>query len=142
MFSSRAKADFETEVRLISNVHHRNLIRLLGCSIKGAELLLVYEYMANGSLEIYLYGDKRGMLNWKQRFNIICGTARGLAYLHEQFHVCIIHRDIKSSNILLDDEFQMKIADFGLVRLLPEDQSHVSTKFAGTLQVKLLEFLS
>ncbi|XP_060185818.1 cold-responsive protein kinase 1-like [Lycium barbarum] len=133
MFSSRAKADFETEVRLISNVHHRNLIRLLGCSIKGAELLLVYEYMANGSLERYLYGDKRGMLNWKQRFNIICGTARGLAYLHEQFHVCIIHRDIKSSNILLDDEFQTKIADFGLVRLLPEDQSHVSTKFAGTL---------
>ncbi|KAJ8551731.1 hypothetical protein K7X08_021746 [Anisodus acutangulus] len=133
MFSSRAKADFETEVRLISNVHHRNLIRLLGCSIKGAELLLAYEYMANGSLERYLYGDKRGMLNWKQRFNIICGTARGLAYLHEQFHVCIIHRDIKSSNILLDDEFQMKIADFGLVRLLPEDQSHVSTKFAGTL---------
>lgn len=73
------------------------------------------------------------MLNWKQRFDIIFGTARGLAYLHEQFHVCIIHRDIKSSNILLDDEFQPKIADFGLVRLLPEDQSHVSTKFAGTL---------
>ncbi|XP_016475173.1 cysteine-rich receptor-like protein kinase 3 [Nicotiana tabacum] len=133
IFSSRAKADFETEVRLISNVHHRNLIRLLGCSNKGADLLLVYEYMANGSLERYLYGDKRGMLNWKQRFDIIFGTARGLAYLHEQFHVCIIHRDIKSSNILLDDEFQPKIADFGLVRLLPEDQSHVSTKFAGTL---------
>ncbi|XP_006352395.1 putative receptor-like protein kinase At4g00960 [Solanum tuberosum] len=133
IMSSRAKADFETEVRLISNVHHRNLIRLLGCSNKASDLLLVYEYMANGSLERYLYGDRRGMLNWKQRFNIIFGTARGLAYLHEQFHVCIIHRDIKSSNILLDDEFQPKIADFGLVRLLPEDQSHVSTKFAGTL---------
>nr|XP_016437626.1 PREDICTED: cysteine-rich receptor-like protein kinase 3 [Nicotiana tabacum]XP_016437627.1 PREDICTED: cysteine-rich receptor-like protein kinase 3 [Nicotiana tabacum] len=73
------------------------------------------------------------MLNWKQRFDIIFGIARGLVYLHEQFHVCIIHRDIKSSNILLDDEFQPKIADFGLVRLLPEDQSHVSTQFAGTL---------
>ncbi|KAK4360043.1 hypothetical protein RND71_022272 [Anisodus tanguticus] len=133
MVSSRAEADFETEVRLISNVHHRNLIRLLGCSNKGAELLLVYEYMANGSLERYLYGDKKGMLSWKQRFDIIFGTARGLSYLHEQFHVCIIHRDIKSSNILLDDEFQPKIADFGLVRLLPGDQSHVSTKFAGTL---------
>ncbi|KAL3323435.1 hypothetical protein AABB24_037862 [Solanum stoloniferum] len=133
MVSSRAKADFDTEVRLISNVHHRNLIRLLGCSNKGAELVLVYEYMANGSLERYLYGDKQGMLNWKQRYDIIIGTARGLAYLHEQFHVCIIHRDIKSSNILLDDEFQPKIADFGLVRLLPGDQSHVSTKFAGTL---------
>ncbi|KAL3355132.1 hypothetical protein AABB24_019296 [Solanum stoloniferum] len=133
MVSSRAKADFDTEVRLISNVHHRNLIRLLGCSNNGAELVLVYEYMANGSLERYLYGDKHGMLNWKQRYDIIIGTARGLAYLHEQFHVCIIHRDIKSSNILLDDEFQPKIADFGLVRLLPGDQSHVSTKFAGTL---------
>ncbi|KAF5960322.1 hypothetical protein HYC85_001531 [Camellia sinensis] len=111
--SSRAKADFETT--------------------KGPELLLVYEYMANGSLDRFLYGERRGALNWKQRFEIIFGTARGLAYLHEQFHVCIIHRDIKSSNILLDDDFQPKIADFGLARLLPEDQSHLSTRFAGTL---------
>ncbi|XP_019185434.1 PREDICTED: cysteine-rich receptor-like protein kinase 2 [Ipomoea nil] len=133
MISSRAKADFETEVRLITNVHHRNLIRLLGCSAKGEELLLVYEYMANASLDRYIYGDKRGMLNWKQRVNIILGTAMGLVYLHHQFHVCIIHRDIKSSNILLDDDFQPKIADFGLARLLPQNQSHVSTKFAGTL---------
>ncbi|GMP25644.1 hypothetical protein CsSME_00002406 [Camellia sinensis var. sinensis] len=131
--SSRAKADFESEVKLISNVHHRNLIRLLGCSNKGPELLLVYEYMANGSLDRFLYGERRGALNWKQRFEIIFGTARGLAYLHDQFHVCIIHRDIKSSNILLDDDFQPKIADFGLARLLPEDQSHLSTRFAGTL---------
>ncbi|KAL3527425.1 hypothetical protein ACH5RR_012081 [Cinchona calisaya] len=129
----RAKTDFESEVRLISNVHHRNLIRLLGCASKGAELLLVHEYMANGSLDRFLYGDKRGSLNWKQRFVIILGTARGLAYLHEQYHVCIIHRDIKSSNILLDDEFQPKICDFGLARLMPEDQTHLSTKFAGTL---------
>lgn len=78
-------------------------------------------------------GDKRGILNWKHRFDIIVGTARGLAYLHNEFHVRIIHRDIKSSNILLDDDFQPKIADFGLARLLPEDQSHLSTKFAGTL---------
>ncbi|KAL2521909.1 Cysteine-rich receptor-like protein kinase 2 [Forsythia ovata] len=130
---SRAKADFESEVRLISNVHHRNLVRLLGCCNKGGELLLVYEFMPNGSLDNYLYGEKRGTLNWKQRFNIIFGTARGLAYLHDQYHVCIIHRDIKPSNILLDDDFLPKIADFGLARLLPENQSHVSTKFAGTL---------
>ncbi|XAR73581.1 Non-specific serine/threonine protein kinase [Bertholletia excelsa] len=89
--------------------------------------------MANGSLDKFLYGEMRGTLNWKQRFDIIFGTAKGLAYLHEQFHVCIIHRDIKSSNILLDDHFQPKIADFGLARLLPGDQSHLSTKFAGTL---------
>ncbi|KAH6799382.1 hypothetical protein C2S51_035866 [Perilla frutescens var. frutescens] len=130
---SRAKADFETEVRLISNVHHRNLVRLLGCCSKGSELLLVYEYMANGSLDRFLYGDKRGTLTWKQRFDIIFGTARGLAYLHEQYHVTIIHRDVKPSNILLDNDFGAKIADFGLARLLPENQSHVSTKFAGTL---------
>ncbi|XP_077247054.1 cysteine-rich receptor-like protein kinase 44 isoform X2 [Tasmannia lanceolata] len=131
--SSRAETSFEVEVKLISNVHHRNLVRLLGCCGKGPELLLVYEYMANSSLDKFLFGDKRGTLNWKQRFDIIVGTARGLAYLHEEFHVCIIHRDIKSSNILLDDEFQPKIADFGLARLLPEDQSHLSTRFAGTL---------
>ncbi|KAK4490426.1 hypothetical protein RD792_001103 [Penstemon davidsonii] len=130
---SRAKADFESEVRLISNVHHRNLVRLLGCCSKGSELLLVYEYMANGSLDRFVYGEKRGVLSWKQRFDVIYGTARGLAYLHEQYHVCIIHRDIKPGNILLDDVFQVKIADFGLARLFPENQSHVSTKFAGTL---------
>lgn len=78
-------------------------------------------------------GEGHGSLNWKQRFDIIVGTAKGLAYLHEEFHVCIIHRDIKPSNILLDRDFQPKIADFGLVRLLPEDQTHLSTKFAGTL---------
>jgi len=82
-----------------------------------------------------LTGARRGTLNWKQRFDIIVGMARGLAYLHHEFHVCVIHRDIKSSNILLDDDFQPKIADFGLARLLPGDQSHVSTKFAGTLYV-------
>lgn len=78
-------------------------------------------------------GEKRGSLNWKQRFDIILGTARGLAYLHEDFHVRIIHRDIKPSNVLLDDDLQPKIADFGLARLLPESQSHLSTNFAGTL---------
>ncbi|KAL8532317.1 hypothetical protein ACS0TY_008785 [Phlomoides rotata] len=130
---SRAKADFESEGRLISNVHHRNLVRLLGCCSKGSELLLIYEYMENGSLDRFLYGDKRGSLTWKQRFDIIFGTARGIAYLHEHYHVTIIHRDIKPSNILLDDAYQAKIADFGLARLLPEDQTHVSTRFAGTL---------
>ncbi|CAL9176114.1 unnamed protein product [Musa hybrid cultivar] len=89
--------------------------------------------MANSSLNKFIFGDRQGFLNWKQRFNIIVGMARGLAYLHQEFHVCIIHRDIKSSNILLDDDFQPRIADFGLARLLPEDKSHLSTKFAGTL---------
>ncbi|XP_072988417.1 cysteine-rich receptor-like protein kinase 2 [Typha latifolia] len=131
--TSRAKADFQSEVKLISNVHHRNLVRLLGCSSKGLDLLLVYEYMANGSLDKFLFGERHGTLSWKQRFDIIVGMARGLAYLHQEFHVYIIHRDIKSSNILIDGDFQPKIADFGLARLLPDDHSHLSTKFVGTL---------
>ncbi|XP_041996715.1 cysteine-rich receptor-like protein kinase 2 isoform X2 [Salvia splendens] len=129
---SRAKADFESEGRLISNVHHRNLVRLLGCCSNGSQLLLIYEYMENGSLDTFLYGEKRGSLSWKQRFDMIYGIARGIAYLHENYHVTIIHRDIKPSNILVDSEFEAKIADFGLARLLPENLSHVITKFAGT----------
>ncbi|KAK8940854.1 Cysteine-rich receptor-like protein kinase 2 [Platanthera zijinensis] len=131
--SKNVRASFLSEVKLISNVHHQNLLRLLGCSTKKDELLLVYEYMANGSLDNFLFGEMRGMLNWKQRFDIIVGMARGLAYLHQEFHVCIIHRDIKASNVLLDDNLRPKIADFGLARLLPGDQSHLSTYFAGTL---------
>ncbi|XP_047170085.1 cold-responsive protein kinase 1-like [Vigna umbellata] len=130
--SSKMEDDFEGEVKLISNVHHRNLVRLLGCCSKGEERILVYEYMANSSLDRFLFGAK-GSLNWQQRYDIILGTARGLAYLHEEFHVSIIHRDIKTGNILLDDDLQPKIADFGLARLLPGDRSHLSTKFAGTL---------
>ncbi|KAL8532319.1 hypothetical protein ACS0TY_008786 [Phlomoides rotata] len=130
---SRAKADYETEVRLISNANHRNLLRLLGCCTKASELLLIYEYMENGSLDKYLYGEKRGSLTWKQRIDIIFGTAKGIAYLHEHYHITIIHRDIKPSNILLDSQFQPKIADFGLVKLLPENETHLSTGFAGTL---------
>ena len=80
-----------------------------------------------------LIGIMKGSLGWKQRYDIILGTARGFAYLHEEFHIRIIHRDIKSNNILLDDDFQPKIADFGLARLLPENKSHFSTRFAGTL---------
>ncbi|KAL7612870.1 hypothetical protein Lser_V15G06978 [Lactuca serriola] len=133
MASSSGMTNFNNELKIISNVHHKHLVRLLGYCNKGPHLFLIHEYMENGSLDQYLYGDKRRILNWKQRFDIIFGTARGLAYLHEQYHVTIIHRDIKTSNILLDNEFQPKIADFGLIRLLPEDKTHVSTKFAGSL---------
>ncbi|PWA51338.1 Concanavalin A-like lectin/glucanase, subgroup [Artemisia annua] len=129
----RAKFEFDNEVKLIRNVQHRNLVRLLGWCMEGAELLLVFEYMAHGSLNNFLWGEKKGTLNWEKRFNIILGVARGLAHLHSEFHVKIIHRDIKSDNILLDDDFQPKIADFGLARFQPEDQTHVSTKLAGTL---------
>ncbi|XP_059069680.1 cold-responsive protein kinase 1-like [Cryptomeria japonica] len=140
--SVQAISEFESEVKLISNVHHRNLVRLLGCCRQGQERLLIYEYMPNSSLDRILFGKNEKPLSWKEKFNIILGTARGLAYLHEEFHVCIIHRDITSSNILLDDNFQAKIADFGLARLLPSDKTHVSTRFAGTLGYMAPEYAS
>ncbi|KAE9591307.1 putative protein kinase RLK-Pelle-DLSV family [Lupinus albus] len=127
--SSNIDDDFESEAKLISNVHHRNLVRLLGCCNEGQERILVYEYISNTSLDRYLFGNKKGSLNWKQRYDIILGTARGLAYLHEEFHVPIIHRDIKTTNIFLDDDLQPKIGDFGLGR----DITHLNTRFAGTL---------
>ncbi|CAI9114887.1 OLC1v1015704C1 [Oldenlandia corymbosa var. corymbosa] len=128
--SGKAKSEFVNEVKLISNVHHRNLVRLLAYATKGAELLLVYEYLANGSLDRFLY------VIFSLPFLSVPGNVfdiHGLAYLHEKYYVCIIHRDIKSSNILLDDDFQPKIADFGLAKLLPGDRTHLSTGFAGTL---------
>ncbi|KAD7479175.1 hypothetical protein R6Q59_008018 [Mikania micrantha] len=133
MQHAKAKEEFENEVKLISNIHHRNLLRLLGWSSDGSNLYLVLEYMANGSLDQFLWGSKRGTLDWNQRYEIICGIAKGLSHLHNEFHIKIIHRDIKSCNILLSDDFKAKIADFGLARLQPEDKSHISTKFAGTL---------
>ncbi|GKB33951.1 cysteine-rich receptor-like protein kinase 2 [Tanacetum coccineum] len=136
-----AKVGFENEILLISRIRHRNLLRLLGSSEVTDALLLVLEYMPNGSLDRFLWGAKRGTLNWKQRYDIILGIARGLAHLHKEFHVKIVHRDIKSSNILLDDDFQPKIADFGLARFQPEDKSHVITKCVGTLGYTAPEYV-
>ncbi|KAI3747607.1 hypothetical protein L6452_10122 [Arctium lappa] len=129
----KAKLEFDNEVKLLSNVQHRNLVRQLGWCSEGPELLVVLEYMPQGSLDTFLWGEKRGTLNWEKRFDIIFGVARGLSHLHNEFHVKIIHRDIKSNNILLDNDFQPKIADFGLSRFQAEDQTHVSTQLAGTL---------
>ncbi|XP_071700440.1 cysteine-rich receptor-like protein kinase 2 [Rutidosis leptorrhynchoides] len=137
----REKIGFENEILLTSQIRHRNLLHLLGWSSEESELLLVLEYMPNGSLDTFLWGAKKGALNWKQRYEIILGIARGLAHLHKEFHVKIVHRDIKSSNILLDDNFQPKIADFGLARFQQEDQSHVITKFAGTLGYTAPEYV-
>eukprot|EP00253_Pinus_taeda_P034163 PITA_34163 len=132
--SRQGDTEFLNEATLISCVQHRNLVKLLGCSVKGSERLLVYEYLQNGSLDKILFDrTKRHLLDWSCRYEIIVGTARGLAYLHEESEVRIIHRDIKASNILLDNKYRAKIADFGLAKLFGEDQSHVSTRIAGTL---------
>ncbi|KAL5725068.1 Cell division control protein 2 [Ranunculus cassubicifolius] len=135
--------DFYNEVNLISSVEHKNLVRLLGCSISGAESLLVYEFLPNMSLDRFLFDPERGKtLNWFKRLKIITGTAEGLAYLHENKTVRIIHRDIKASNILLDSKLQPKIADFGLARTFQEDKSHISTVIAGTLGYMAPEYLA
>ncbi|KAL5700354.1 Cell division control protein 2 [Ranunculus cassubicifolius] len=135
--------DFYNEVTLISSVNHKNLVRLLGCSCSGSDSLLVYEYLPNKSLDRFLFDDNRGKaLSWQKRFDIIIGTAEGLAYLHENENVRIIHRDIKASNILLDSKLQAKIADFGLARIFEDDKTHITTAIAGTLGYMAPEYLA
>eukprot|EP00253_Pinus_taeda_P018363 PITA_18363 len=131
--TTRAAEDFLTEVKLLTSVRHRNLVRLLGCCTRGHDRLLVYEFMSNNSLNKHLFGEIRNVLSWENRLNIIVGTAKGLAYLHEDSNVRIIHRDIKCANILLDDRLHPKIADFGMARFFPEGETHVSTRIGGTV---------
>ncbi|GAB2229780.1 hypothetical protein Droror1_Dr00014035 [Drosera rotundifolia] len=142
-FNTRHWADeFFNEVNLIGGIQHKNLVKLIGCSIEGPESLLVYEYVPNKSLDHYIFGKEEGQnLNWKQRFHIIVGTAEGLAHLHGGTQTRILHRDIKSSNVLLDEDFKPKIADFGLVRCFGADKTHLSTGIAGTLGYMAPEYL-
>ncbi|KAG6405538.1 hypothetical protein SASPL_133128 [Salvia splendens] len=131
--SSQGNKEFLNEAKLLSRVQHKNVVNLLGYSIHDAEKLLVYEYVANQSLDKFLFKpDKKELLGWNRRHDVIVGVAKGLLYLHEQAHCTIIHRDIKGSNILLDEKWAPKIADFGMARLFPEDQTHVHTRVAGT----------
>nr|GEW02864.1 putative receptor-like protein kinase At4g00960 [Tanacetum cinerariifolium] len=130
--SKQGKREFTNEAKLLACIQHRNVVSLLGfCAIP--EKLLVYEYVANESLDKLLFkSEKRHVLDWKRRYSIIVGVAQGLLYLHEDSHDRIIHRDIKASNILLDQKWRPKIADFGMARLYPEDKTHVTTRVAGT----------
>ncbi|KAG6788149.1 hypothetical protein POTOM_004203 [Populus tomentosa] len=131
--SSQGTNQFVTEIATISAVQHRNLVKLYGCCIEGNRRLLVYEYLENKSLDKTLFGKDGMHLDWPTRLNICLGTARGLAYLHEESRPRIVHRDVKASNILLDANLFPKISDFGLAILYDDKKTHISTRVAGTI---------
>ncbi|XP_058009242.1 probable receptor-like protein kinase At2g42960 isoform X1 [Hevea brasiliensis] len=130
----QAEKEFRAEVEAIGHVRHKNLVRLLGYCIEGVHRMLVYEYVNNGNLEQWLHGAMchHGTLTWEARMKVLLGTAKALAYLHEAIEPKIVHRDIKSSNILIDDEFNAKVSDFGLAKLLGSGESHITTRVMGT----------
>uniref|UniRef100_A0A3N7FQT7 non-specific serine/threonine protein kinase n=1 Tax=Populus trichocarpa TaxID=3694 RepID=A0A3N7FQT7_POPTR len=141
--SGQGEREFKAEVEIISRVHHRHLVSLVGYCISDNQRLLIYEFVPNKTLEHHLHAAKdMPVLDWPKRLKIAIGSAKGLAYLHEDCHPKIIHRDIKSSNILLDDAFETQVADFGLARLNDTAQTHVSTRVMGTFGYLAPEYAS
>lgn len=134
-------SEFLNEVEVINSIRHRNLVVLRGCCVasderEGHQLFLIYDYMRNGTLDDHIFGEKSNArpLSWSQRKNLILGIAKGLAYLHDGIEHTIYHRDIKPTNILLDDEMNACVADFGLARIMAKEEgkSHQTNRIAGT----------
>uniref|UniRef100_A0ACD5XRF8 Uncharacterized protein n=1 Tax=Avena sativa TaxID=4498 RepID=A0ACD5XRF8_AVESA len=132
--SLQGNLEFRTEIELLSRVHHKNVVSLVGFCLDQGEQMLVYEYIPNGTLKESLTGKSGVRLDWKRRLRVILGAAKGIAYLHELADPPIVHRDIKSSNVLLDERLNAKVADFGLSKLLGEDgRGQVTTQVKGTM---------
>ncbi|XP_058087271.1 proline-rich receptor-like protein kinase PERK9 isoform X2 [Magnolia sinica] len=134
--------EFRAEVEIISRVHHRHLVSLVGYCISEHQRLLVYEYVPNNTLYYHLHGQGSPAMEWATRLKVAAGAARGIAYLHEDCHPRIIHRDIKSSNILLDNNFDAQVSDFGLAKLALDSFTHVTTRVMGTFGYLAPEYAS
>lgn len=131
--STQGLREFVSEIASIGRLRHRNLVQLLGWCRRRDDFLLVYDYMANGSLDKFLFEEPKMILNWEQRFKIIKDVASGLLYLHEGYEQVVIHRDVKASNVLLDDELNGRLSDFGLARLYEHGANPNTTRVVGTL---------
>ncbi|PON97086.1 Serine/threonine protein kinase [Trema orientale] len=139
--SRQGKKEYITEVKIISQLRHKNLVQLIGWCHDRNEFLLVYEFMPNGSLDAHLFG-KRNPLTWALRYKISLGLASALLYLHEEWERCVVHRDIKSSNVMLDSNFKVKLGDFGLARLMDHELGPQTTGLVGTLGYLAPEYIS
>ncbi|XWS54607.1 hypothetical protein CRYUN_Cryun10bG0103300 [Craigia yunnanensis] len=130
--SKQGIKEYASEVKIISRLRHKNLIKLIGWCHEKGELILVYEFMANGSLDSHLFKG-RSLLTWELRYKIVQGLASALSYLHDEGDHCVLHRDIKTSNVMLDSSFNAKLGDFGLARLVDHAKGSQTTRLAGTM---------
>ncbi|CAM6129402.1 unnamed protein product [Calypogeia fissa] len=148
-YARQGAREFMAEVNIISQLRHRNLVQLLGWCDEDDELILVYEYMPNGDVDDLIFSNDLGtvdgekpspLLSWKHRYNIFCGVAAALIYLHEEWEQRVVHRDVKTSNVMLDSEFNARLGDFGLARLSAHSQAPRTTMVAGTIGYLAPEF--
>ncbi|KAG7594895.1 Leucine-rich repeat [Arabidopsis thaliana x Arabidopsis arenosa] len=140
--SRQGEQEFLAEIEIISRVHHKHLVSLLGYCITGCQRLLVYEFVPNKTLEFHLHEKEAPVMEWAKRMKIALGSAKGLSYLHDDCNPKTIHRDVKAANILIDNSYEPKLADFGLARSCSDTETHVSTRVMGTFGYLAPEYAS